>query len=75
MIRCYGSVLPCCKVQSLEENPKSSLRRRALHTGISKSHIQMIFKHYKIILLKSQFKQTLEAEDEEHLIFLLLNGR
>lgn len=51
-------------VHSAREAPRLSLRRRAIITGISKSHLQRIFKENKILPFKPQFRQTLENGDE-----------
>lgn len=45
-------------------NGKISLRRRAAELGVSKSHLQRIFKINKIIPYKPKFCHTLEPNDE-----------
>lgn len=51
-------------IHSVSEFPRLSLRRRAIVTGISKSHLQRIFKQNKILPFKPNFRHTLEEGDE-----------
>ncbi|KAI4460803.1 ribosome biogenesis protein brix [Holotrichia oblita] len=64
LIQCYGTGEKCYRaasvlaVHSAREAPRLSLRKRAIITGISKSHLQRIFKENKILPFKPQFRQT-----------------
>ncbi|KAJ8956830.1 hypothetical protein NQ318_014244, partial [Aromia moschata] len=49
---------------SVREAPRLSLRRRAIETEISKSHLQRIFKQNRILPFKPKFRHTLEEGDE-----------
>ncbi|KAJ8938362.1 hypothetical protein NQ318_004987 [Aromia moschata] len=77
--RCYGSVNRGNKLSinsasvdaasglalhSVREAPRLSLRRRAIETEISKSHLQRIFKQNRILPFKPKFRHTLEEGDE-----------
>ncbi|KAJ8948454.1 hypothetical protein NQ318_007977 [Aromia moschata] len=46
------------------EAPRLSLRRRAIETEISKSHLQRIFNQIRMLPFKPKFRHTLEEEDE-----------
>lgn len=62
-------------LDSVEDNPKLSLRRRSLQIGISKSHIQRILNERKIHAYKPIFNHTLElGDDEKRLYFCLWMG-
>lgn len=62
-------------MDSVEDNPKLSLRRRSLQIGISKSHIQRILNERKIHAYKPIFNHTLElGDDEKRLYFCLWMG-
>ncbi|KAJ8954968.1 hypothetical protein NQ318_000399 [Aromia moschata] len=50
-------------LHSVREAPRS-LRRRAIETEISKSHLQRIFKQNRILPFKPKFRHTLEDGDE-----------
>ncbi|KAJ8948322.1 hypothetical protein NQ318_019306 [Aromia moschata] len=49
---------------SVREAPRLSLRRRAIKTEISKSHLQRIFKQNRILPFKPIFRHTVEEGDE-----------
>ncbi|KAJ8944323.1 hypothetical protein NQ318_016130 [Aromia moschata] len=51
-------------LHSVREVPRLSLRRRAIETEISKSHLQRIFKQNRILPFKPKFRHTLEECDE-----------
>ncbi|KAJ8958133.1 hypothetical protein NQ318_006070, partial [Aromia moschata] len=51
-------------LHSVREAPRLSLRRRAIETEISKSHLQRIFKQNRILPFKPKFRHTLEEGDE-----------
>lgn len=51
-------------LHSVREAPRLSLRRRAVQTEISKSHLQRIFKQNRILPFKPKFRHTLEDGDE-----------
>ncbi|KAJ8940674.1 hypothetical protein NQ318_017723, partial [Aromia moschata] len=51
-------------LHSVREAPRLSLRRRAIETEISKSHLQRIFKQNRILPFKQKFRHTLEEGDE-----------
>ncbi|KAJ8960541.1 hypothetical protein NQ318_013829 [Aromia moschata] len=62
-------------LHSVRDAPRLSLRRRAIETEISKSHLQRIFKQNRILPFKLKFKHTLEEGDEaKHLDFCLEMG-
>lgn len=62
-------------MDSLRENPKLPLRKRASDTGISKSLICKIFKENKIFAFKPRFRHNLEYGDEDkRLYFCMLLG-
>lgn len=62
-------------LDSVEDNPKLSLRRRSLQIGVSKSHIQRILKECKMHAYKPVFNHTLEpGDDEKRLYFCLWMG-
>lgn len=62
-------------LHSVREAPRTSLRRRALEVGISKSHLQRIFKQNRILPFKPKFRHTLEAgDDAKRLDFCLEMG-
>ena len=62
-------------LHSVTETPKLSLRRRALQIGISKSHLQRIFKENRILPFKPQFRHALEdGDDAKRLDFCLWVG-
>ncbi|KAJ8956390.1 hypothetical protein NQ318_015128 [Aromia moschata] len=48
----------------VREAPRLSLRRRAIETEISKSHLQTIFKQNRILPSKPKFRHTLEESDK-----------
>ncbi|KAJ8956319.1 hypothetical protein NQ318_015057 [Aromia moschata] len=52
----------------VREAPRLSLRRRAIETEISKSHLQRIFKQNRILPFKPKFRHTLEEGDEAKVI-------
>ncbi|KAJ8947681.1 hypothetical protein NQ318_009566 [Aromia moschata] len=51
-------------LHSVREAPRLSLRRRAIETEISKSHLQRIFKQNRILPFKPKFRHNLEEGDE-----------
>ncbi|KAJ8959861.1 hypothetical protein NQ318_011595 [Aromia moschata] len=51
-------------LHSVREALRLSLRRRAIETEISKSHLQRIFKQNRILPFKPKFRHTLEEGDE-----------
>lgn len=57
---------------SVENQPRLSLRKRSLQIGVSKSHIQRILKEAKIHPYKPIFRHTLEAGDDEKRLFFCL---
>ena len=62
-------------LNSVEVNPRHSLRKRQRKTNISKSELQRIFKAKKIKAFKPKIRHTLEEGDEAYrLDFCLLLG-
>ncbi|KAJ8963208.1 hypothetical protein NQ318_018674 [Aromia moschata] len=59
-----GDAASVLALHSVREAPRLSLRRRAIETEISKSHLQIIFKHNRILPFKPKFRHTLEEGDE-----------
>ncbi|KAJ8963136.1 hypothetical protein NQ318_018601 [Aromia moschata] len=55
-------------IHSVREAPRLSLRRRAIETEISKSHLHTIFNQNRILPFKPKFRHTLEEGDEAKLI-------
>ncbi|KAJ8958103.1 hypothetical protein NQ318_006031 [Aromia moschata] len=51
-------------LHSVREAPRLPLRRRAIETEISKSHLQRIFKLNRILPFKPKFSHTVEEGDE-----------
>ncbi|KAJ8950812.1 hypothetical protein NQ318_012674 [Aromia moschata] len=51
-------------LHSVREAPRLSLRRRAIETEISKSHLQRTFKQNRILPFTPKFRHTLEEGDE-----------
>ncbi|KAJ8938278.1 hypothetical protein NQ318_004951, partial [Aromia moschata] len=54
-------------LHSVREAPRLSLRRRAIETEISKSHLQRIFKQNRILPFKPKFRHTLEEDKLDEL--------
>lgn len=62
-------------LDSVQDNPKLSLRRRALQLNMSKSHIQRVLKERKLYPYKPIFNHTLEpGDDEKRLYFCMWMG-
>ncbi|KAJ8934022.1 hypothetical protein NQ318_007115 [Aromia moschata] len=59
-------------IHSVREAPILSLRRRAIETEISKSHLQRIFKQNRILPVKPKFRHTLEDGDEAKRLYFCL---
>ncbi|KAJ8951823.1 hypothetical protein NQ318_019797 [Aromia moschata] len=64
MIYDFDDAASVLALHSVREAPRLSLRRRAIETEISKSHLQRIFNQNLILPFKPKFRHTLEEGDE-----------